>query len=314
MGEIGRRTDLSSHATIQSVLMASFHSPSDEIKAAAAYALGSVAFGNLGAYLPFILSNIGAQAKLQYLLLHSLKEVITRQSLESAVCAEFSPSTIAQILALLFLHCESGEEGVRNVVAECLGKLALIAPANLLPQLEERTRSPSAHTRATMAMALKFTLVDGAQPLDPLITPRIASFLLLIEDTDRHVRRAAIVALSTAAHNKPGLVTDLLPQLMPLLYNEMTVKAGMIRTVDLGPFKHTVDDGLELRKASFDCADTLLTNCLDRMNPSTFIAPYLVSGLNGNPPTPPSSPPPPLLLRLSTPPVVPPCCLQTRTT
>ena len=124
LGEIGRRTDLSSHTTIQSVLMASFHSPSDEIKAAAAYALGSVAFGNLATYLPFILSKIGAQPKLQYLLLHSLKEVITRQSLEAAQHAEFSPSDIAQILSLLFLHCESGEEGVRNVVAECLGKFS----------------------------------------------------------------------------------------------------------------------------------------------------------------------------------------------
>ena len=55
----------------------------------------------------------------------------------------------------------------------------------------------------------------------------------------------------------------------------------LIRTVDLGPFKHTVDDGLELRKAAFECVDTLLDNCLDQLNPSSFIVPYLKSGLDG---------------------------------
>lgn len=55
----------------------------------------------------------------------------------------------------------------------------------------------------------------------------------------------------------------------------------MIRIVDLGPFKHKVDDGLELRKAAFECVDTLLDSCLDQVNPSTFIVPYLQSGLDG---------------------------------
>lgn len=39
--------------------------------------LGSVSAGNLQMYLPFVLSEIQANPKRQYLLLHSLKEVIT---------------------------------------------------------------------------------------------------------------------------------------------------------------------------------------------------------------------------------------------
>ena len=50
--------------------------------------------------------------------------------------------------------------------------------------------------------------------------------------------------------------------------------------MDLGPFKHIVDDGLELRKGAFECVDTLLDNCLEQIEPSYFITPFLLSGLH----------------------------------
>lgn len=280
LGEIGRRKDLSMHANIENVVIESFQSPFEEIKSAASYALGNIAVGNLSKYLPFILDQIDHQQKKQYLLLHSLKEVIARQSVDSAGRSELQDSNVEKILNLLFNHCESEEEGVRNVVAECLGKIALIEPGKLIPALKVRTTSPAAFTRATVVIAVKYSIVERPEKLDEFIFPEISTFLMLIKDNDRHVRRAAVLALSTAAHNKPNLIKGLLPELLPLLYDQTVVKKELIRTVDLGPFKHTVDDGLELRKAAFECMDTLLDSCLDQVNPSSFIVPYLLSGLS----------------------------------
>lgn len=277
LGEIGRRKDLSSHAHIENIVIESFQSPFEEIKSAASYALGNIAVGNLSKYLPFILDQIDNQQKKQYLLLHSLKEVIVRQSVDKA---EFQDSSVEKILKLLFNHCESDEEGVRNVVAECLGKIALIEPSKLVPALKVRTTSPTAFTRATVVIAVKYSIVERPEKIDEIIYPEISSFLMLIKDHDRHVRRAAVLALSTFAHNKPNLIKGLLPELLPLLYDQTIVKQELIRTVDLGPFKHIVDDGLELRKAAFECVDTLLDSCLDQVNPSSFIVPYLKSGLD----------------------------------
>ncbi|CAI9765281.1 unnamed protein product [Fraxinus pennsylvanica] len=277
LGEIGRRKDLSTHTHIENIVIESFQSPFEEIKSAASYALGNIAVGNLPKYLPFILDKIDNQQKKQYLLLHSLKEVIVRQSVDKT---EFDDSSVEKITNLLFNHCESEEEGVRNVVAECLGKIALIEPGKLVPALKERTSSAAAFTRATVVIAIKYSIVERQEKIDEILYPEISSFLMLIKDHDRHVRRAAVLALSTAAHNKPNLIKGLLPDLLPLLYDQTVIKKELIRTVDLGPFKHTVDDGLELRKAAFECVDTLLDSCLDQVNPSSFIVPYLLSGLN----------------------------------
>lgn len=45
----------------------------------------------------------------------------------------------------------------------------------------------------------------------------------------------------------------------------------LIRQVEMGPFKHTVDDGLDLRKAAFECMYTLLETCLDRLDVFEFL-------------------------------------------
>lgn len=152
-----------------------------------------------------------------------------------------------------------------------------------------------------------------------LLQDCLLDFLMLMKDPDRHVRKAAVVALSAVVHHKPGLVAAGLEQLLPLLYDQTAIKPEMvrgettvsvvcqllpvhlksvisssccwfvgfyaapglpcalhsfslplphpvklwsnmqIRTVDLGPFKHRIDDGLELRKAAFECLDILLT-------------------------------------------------------
>ncbi|KAL8527650.1 hypothetical protein ACS0TY_005482 [Phlomoides rotata] len=308
LGEIGRRKDLSSHDHIENIVIESFQSPFEEIKSAASYALGNIAVGNLPKYLPFILDKIDNQQKKQYLLLHSLKEVLSFSSFErellvnifqnltlhdetrtclqvivrqSVEKAEFDDSSVEKITKLLFNQCESEEEGVRNVVAECLGKIALIEPGKLVPALKVRTTNLAAFTRATVVIAVKYSIVERQEKIDEILYPEISSFLMLIKDQDRHVRRAAVLALSTAAHNKPNLIKGLLPELLPLLYDQTVIKKELIRTVDLGPFKHTVDDGLELRKAAFECVDTLLDSCLDHVNPSSFIVPYLLSGLDG---------------------------------
>jgi cullin-associated NEDD8-dissociated protein 1 len=118
----GKYTDLAqSSSNPQQILLDIFSSSSDDLRTAASYALGYIGIRNLNAHIPFLLNEIAhSQTKRQYLLLHSLREIISYSSHETLPQLD---GHIDSIWRTLFAHCECPEEGTRNVVAECLGKL-----------------------------------------------------------------------------------------------------------------------------------------------------------------------------------------------
>jgi cullin-associated NEDD8-dissociated protein 1 len=276
LGQIGRRIDLSAQqATLLPALTATFDAPAEELKSAGACALGGIASGAVSCFLPRIVAQVGdpAQAAHHYLLLHALKELIL-----SADAVLLEPHVV-QVLPLLFAQAEGApDESLRTVVAECLGKLLAAAPATVLPALRARLTHEAAPMRAIAVTSLRFAIVDTPSPLDALLPAAIGDFLGTLSDADHKTRLAALLTLSCIAHNQPSYVSECLPALLPHLYSETVKKAELVHQVDLGPFKHTVDDGLQLRKAAFECMDTLLDSCADRLELKAFIA-RLAEGL-----------------------------------
>eukprot|EP01012_Entosiphon_sulcatum_P043475 TRINITY_DN577_c0_g1_i1.p2 TRINITY_DN577_c0_g1~~TRINITY_DN577_c0_g1_i1.p2 ORF type:complete len:1259 (+),score=388.11 TRINITY_DN577_c0_g1_i1:1133-4909(+) len=243
-----------------------FESTNEEVKTVASVALGRLAVGALQEYLPRVLQDIQNQPSLRYLLLRSLKEIVSVA--DGNVQAPLK-ARVGDILPLLFQYAESDEEGVRNVVAECIGKLALLSPQAVLPLLRQHTNPADAGVlkRATIVTALKYTITEHPQPIDQLLREQLKGFLVAAFDKGGEnklatvkIRRAAILLFTAAAHNKPDLVRSDLGSYMPALYGETPLDKDLIREVNLGPFKHKVDDGLELRKAAFECLDILLDN------------------------------------------------------
>jgi cullin-associated NEDD8-dissociated protein 1 len=154
-----KKSELSSHAELENVILESFSSSIEEVKSAASYALGYLSLGNLNKYIPFILNEIDNNSKRQYLLFNSLKEIISYQSLNTSGLQALKPY-INAIWNTLIRHCECAEEGTRNVVAECIGKLTLLDPVELIVKLESYLDSQSPLARSTVVTAIKFTITD----------------------------------------------------------------------------------------------------------------------------------------------------------
>ena len=78
--------------------------------------------------------------------------------------------------------------------------------------------------------------------------------------------------------HKYRLVQDCLEDVLPKLYEQTDKKQELIRVLDFGPFKHRIDDGIELRKATFECMNLLLDVALPHIHIQEYLQ-HLRKGL-----------------------------------
>ena len=165
-----------------------FTSNSEEIKYAAAFALGNVSLGNVEKNLPGILSTIRDNEAHRYLLFITLKEIISKLSVDK-VDPEHLRKVLPDIWSLLIENTsEATEDTIRNAIAECLGKISLFDPLIYLPKLKAQLQAPSANSRATTVTALRYTFMDplhNHDDFDVAIQPLLLDFFSLVSDNDQ---------------------------------------------------------------------------------------------------------------------------------
>lgn len=274
LGEFGRQISLKGYTDVKETILLNFSADGEEVKAAAAYALGSICVGNMEEYLETIMRKL-EHGDNSYLLLSSLREVIS----DHAAAPQHGFTVyVDRVLPVLKKLSEREEEGVRNMVAECLGKLSITNGEKLIPVVTELCESASVGSRWTGVTSLKYALTASATPaaVEQLFA-HIAPFLKALQDDDLSVRRAALLALNTGAHHHAHFFIPYVKDpIFPALLAATEIK--LERTVDLGPFKHKVDDGLPLRKAAYSCVDTLIETLPQHLVIASLF-PHLQAGL-----------------------------------
>jgi cullin-associated NEDD8-dissociated protein 1 len=165
-----------------------FTSNSEEIKYAAAFALGNVSLGNVETNLPGILSTIRDNEAQRYLLFITLKEIISKLSVDK-VDPEHLRKVLPDIWTLLIENTsDATEDTIRNAIAECLGKISLFDPSTYLPKLKAQLKASSANSRATTVTALRYTFMDplhSHDEFDVAIQPLLLDFFSLVSDNDQ---------------------------------------------------------------------------------------------------------------------------------
>jgi cullin-associated NEDD8-dissociated protein 1 len=290
-GDLGRLIDLSSlpdnaASKFLKVYMGYFDSTSEDLKNAAAYALGRCAVKNQSVFLPAIVDALEQDnEKKQYLLLSALRGFIQCSYQQSG--GDGIASSLPVLMPHLEKHAADNEEGVRTMVAECLGSLTCMQPASMLEKLskladghsaieadggkidpEDKASKENAYVCWTVASSIKLAIAGKADQSQLAVF--MPSFLKLLQQQELGVRNAALLMVYSAVHHMPQVVSSLMKeQITPSLYEVAALT--MKRKVDLGPFSHTVDDALPLRKATFSIFATCLENLPGIMDMTTFM-------------------------------------------
>jgi cullin-associated NEDD8-dissociated protein 1 len=88
------------------------------------------------------------------------------------------------------------------------------------------------------------------------LSPQIVGFIQRsAKSNDLLLKKNAISLMNTIFHTtmQPAVL-----ELVHVVFQELVVNEDLIKTVDLGPFKHKVDEGLECRKVSYECLFSIL--------------------------------------------------------
>ncbi|KYK68012.1 HEAT repeat-containing protein, partial [Toxoplasma gondii TgCatPRC2] len=208
---------------------------------------------------------------------------------QNASLADLLRPHIHKMLPLFVQLSACAEDSDRCVLSDCLGQLCLLDPPTVIPTVLRLFQTPSADARRT-ALGCVRSLWASASLLDEKEREAIkGAFLACQSDPDLAVRRDLMAALQVLVGlPRPGGVsrwfsTQELRQVVERLAVEVEVKPELIRQVDLGPFRHTVDDGLPLRKSAYSLLRALLQAssplCLEEVVPRERLVEFAVNGL-----------------------------------
>lgn len=101
---------------------------------------------------------------------------------------------------------------------------------------------------------------------DSLLFSPLFQMLNLFPWTGQDVRRGTLLLLQVVAVHAPQVIRAQKDDILDRV-NHLTVKdKSLLRIVDLGPFRHTIDDALETRKAAFELEELLVERLLDVVN------------------------------------------------
>lgn len=272
IGEVGRHVDITTvRGAADTLNNAIAAGTNEDIKLTAAFAYGRAASGNAGrALMAKLVADVESGKPHKYFALRAVKEALVAQTQDGEAKASFVENK-DKIVNIFFAHSE--DEHAVDVAHEGIGRCLQLDPP-LITKFARSIGSSGPGVQSCILAGLRFAVTGSRhQQVDDALKQNLATFMsYLCKSFPLNVRKASVQLISAAAYSRPNLL--LLPAMNSCFANlleETAVDPSLVSTVDLGPFKHIVDKGLELRKLAVEG----LTTMVDSANKSNSVLDFV---------------------------------------
>lgn len=215
---------------------------------AAALALGLLVTRDTATLFPQLLDDF--RRTRQFLLLVSIRQVLLDQTLDAALL-ERTWECVTTTVVLEIGH------PVKNVSSL---KLA----GDVLTEVARRGDFGEHLVKAfdPLLISLVYTAIVVVKLLmsDVCDLETVRLMVQYLPRPDLELKMAIVSTLLTGLHNQPEKMNQVLPMVMPFVYAELAPQEQFKKVIPMGPYKYIVDEGLEVRKMSFEILNAL---CLE---------------------------------------------------
>jgi hypothetical protein len=224
-------------------------------KLIAAESLGYLVSGNLPAMLNFILHDLDKN-KCFDIGFVALRSILRKRNKERL--GFLSIENINDIWNHLLpdMDVEFGQDKYITVISECIGLLILLDPNEHFDKIKSLLRSERPLFRIMAVSSYKYFF--PSETFGESLKLSINEFFSLMRsDPDLSVRLFTVFAFNSFLYTTPYLLTS---ELLDWLYESIKINESLVKIVQIGPFKHKIDDGMEIRKAAVECMYTILNS------------------------------------------------------
>eukprot|EP01022_Parablepharisma_sp_SALTPOND_P017577 TRINITY_DN282_c0_g2_i1.p1 TRINITY_DN282_c0_g2~~TRINITY_DN282_c0_g2_i1.p1 ORF type:complete len:1310 (+),score=174.23 TRINITY_DN282_c0_g2_i1:9683-13612(+) len=271
IANIGLKKDLSKFTDLNALIEDQLKNAEEEMKMNVAICLGNIALGNKGHYIPQIMDKLKSPSQLSYLMLIALREIV-------ALDHEGVLQSVTELLPVLKAQADTDDDGYRTMIAEILGKLLYADPYTLAPELEKNLTDKVPNIRATYALSYKYWYGRGKHDL-AMFHASLPKLIELYKDTDVKVQKALLDSLTHVAHLNALHLRAYSIQIFAATIPLTKYRPELVKTVDLGPLQHKIDEGEPVRKGAYILLDNMLTELNDKMD-LPLLADKVVDGLS----------------------------------